>query len=69
MLPNDRVQAIPADIGKLVRPIPIKDKVLEVDVGSILTIVFVDSILCLEFWNFLFLFWWIGFIRNTESIL
>ena len=31
LLLNDRVQAIPAVIGKIIRPIPVIDKVIEVD--------------------------------------
>ena len=29
-LPNDRVQAIPADIGKINKPTPVIDRVIEV---------------------------------------
>ena len=31
LLPNDKVQAKPADIGKTINPIPVIDKVIEVD--------------------------------------
>ena len=36
LLPNDRVPAIPADIGKTTKPIPIFDKVIDVDVAPII---------------------------------
>ena len=44
LLPNDRVQAIPADIGKIIRPIPVTDKVIEVDVAAMMTILSTDAI-------------------------
>ena len=43
LLPNDRAQAIPADIGKIIRPIPVTDKVVEVDVAPMITILSTDS--------------------------
>ena len=43
LLPNDRVQAIPADIGKTINPIPVMDKVIEVDVAPMITILSTDS--------------------------
>ena len=33
LLPSDKPQAIPADMGKIIKPIPAIDKVLEVDVA------------------------------------
>ena len=39
LLPIDRVHAIPADIGKTIKPIPVIDRVIEVDVAPIITIV------------------------------
>ena len=41
--PNDRVQAIPADIGKIIKPIPVIDRVTEVDVVAMITILSTDS--------------------------
>ena len=38
LLPNDRVQAIPADIGKIIKPTPVFDKVIEVDVAPMIII-------------------------------
>ena len=43
LLPNDRVHAIPADIGKIIKPIPLIDKVFDVDVAPMLMILSTDS--------------------------
>ena len=43
LTPNDRAHAIPADIGKLIRPIPTINRDIEVDVATITTIVSTDS--------------------------
>ena len=43
LLPNDRVQAIPADIGKIIKPKPVIDRVIEVEVGPMITIETTDS--------------------------
>ena len=43
MLPNDRVQAVPADIGKKIKPIPVIDRVFEVEVAPMITIESIDS--------------------------
>ena len=43
LLPNDRVQAKPADMGKTIKPIPVIDKLIEVDVAVIITILTTDS--------------------------
>ena len=37
--PFDRVHAVPAGIGKIFKPIPLNDNVVEVDVVPIITIV------------------------------
>ena len=42
-LPNDKPQAIPADIGKIIKPIPVIDKVIEVDVAAMIKIESTDS--------------------------
>ena len=42
-LPKDRKQAIPADVGKTIKPIPITDRVIEVDVAAMITIEYTDS--------------------------
>ena len=38
LLPNDRIQAIPADIGNTIKPIPVTDKVVEVDVAPMIIV-------------------------------
>ena len=43
LLPNDRVQAILADIGNTIKPIPVTDSVIEVDVAAMITILSTDS--------------------------
>ena len=43
LLPIDRVQAKPADIGKVIKPIPVIDRVIEVDVAPMITILSTDS--------------------------
>ena len=42
-LPNDRVQAIPADIGKIIKPIPAIDRATDVDVAAMIPILSTDS--------------------------
>ena len=43
LLPNDKVHAIPADIGKTNKPIAVTDKVIEVDLAPIIIIISTDS--------------------------
>ena len=43
LLPNDRVQTIPADIGRIIKPIPVIDRVIEVDVAPMIKILSTDS--------------------------
>ena len=43
LLPIDRVQAIPADIGKTIKPTPVIDGVLGVDVAPMIMILSRDS--------------------------
>ena len=43
LLPNDRVQAIPADVGKIIKATPVTDRVIEVDVAPMMTILSTDS--------------------------
>ena len=43
LLPKGRPQAIPADIGKTIKPIPITDRVIEVDVAPMITMLSADS--------------------------
>ena len=62
LLPNDRVQAIPADIGKIIRPIPVIDRVIEVDVAPMITIESTDSNIVFKF---LYLFRFVVFISEV----
>ena len=41
--PKDRVQALPADIGKIIKPIPVSDGVIEVDVAPMIINLYTDS--------------------------
>ena len=43
LLPNDRVQANPAEIGKIIKPIPVIDRGIEVVVAPIISIVSINS--------------------------
>ena len=43
LLPNDRIQAIPADIGRIIKPIPVIDRDIEVGVAPTITILSTDS--------------------------
>ena len=52
LLPKDKVQAIPTGIGKTIKPIPVTDKVIEVDVAPMIIIESTDSNTVLGFYNF-----------------
>ena len=56
LLANDRVQAIPADIGKIIKPTPVIDKVIEVDVAAMIMILSTDSNIVFKVLYFLYLF-------------
>ena len=43
LLPNDIPQAIPADIGRIIKPKPVIDRVIEVDVAPMIMILYTDS--------------------------
>ena len=45
LLPNDRMHAIPADFGTIFELKPVIDKVIEVHVAPIITVVTNDSII------------------------
>ena len=55
MLTNDRVQAEPADIGKIFKPTPVIDKVIEVDVAPMIIILSTESN-TVQFYNFYIFF-------------
>ena len=42
LLPNDKVQAIPVDIGKIFKPTPVIDKVFENEVAQMIIILSID---------------------------
>ena len=43
LLPDDREHAIPADVGKTINPMPVIDRVIEVDVAAMIMILSTDS--------------------------
>ena len=43
MLPNDRVHVIPADFGRIIKPVPVIDTDIEVDVAPMIKILSTDS--------------------------
>ena len=43
LLPSDKPQAIPADMGKITKPIPVTDSVIETEVAAMITILSTDS--------------------------
>ena len=43
LLPNDKVQAKPTDIGKIFKPTPVTDEVIEIDVAPMIMIESTDS--------------------------
>ena len=43
LLPTDKQQTIPAEIGTTTKPIPVIDRVVEVEVAPIITIESTDS--------------------------
>ena len=43
LLPQDKAHANPADTGKIFKPKPVVDKVIEVDVAAIITNLSTDS--------------------------
>ena len=43
LLPDDRVHAIPADIGKTIEPIRVIDKIIGIDVALMIKFVSTDS--------------------------
>ena len=51
-MPIDRVHALPADIGKMFKPIPIVHRVIEVDVAPMIKTLSTDSNTVLRVYNF-----------------
>ena len=72
--PSDKVHAIPADFGKIIRPIPVIDKVLEVDVAAIIMILSTDSrivfrVLSILYFSFDFWFLPLKYLINSFILL
>ena len=65
LLPNDRVHAIPADIGRIIKPTAVIDKVIEVDVAPMITIESTDFHIVFRFCNFDFSFLIHGFCHRS----
>ena len=49
LLSNDKAHALPADIGKIFKPKPVIDRVKEVDVAPLITIVSTHSNIVFRF--------------------
>ena len=61
LLPNDGVQAIPADFGKIMNPTPVNDNVIEVEVAAKKIILSTDSNTVFRVLYFLYIFLIYGF--------
>ena len=48
LLPEDRVHSKPADIGETIKSIPVIDRIIEVDVALMITVVSTDSEIVLK---------------------
>ena len=60
------MHAIPADIGKIIKPIAVIDRVIEVDVAPI-TIVSTDSNIVFRVLYFSSLFWFMVFVFEVRN--
>ena len=69
LLPNDRVHAIPADIGEIIKPKPVTDKVIEVDVAAMITILSTDSNTAFRVLKFLYFFFDLWFLSLNYVII
>ena len=56
-LPIDRLHAIPVDIGKTIKPKPVIDRIIEVDVAALITILFTDCNIVFRVLQFFHIFW------------
>ena len=52
LLPNDKPHANPADIGNIIEPIPVIDRVINVDIAAMKTIESTDSNTVFRVFNF-----------------
>ena len=69
LLPKDRVQAIPADIGKTIKPIPVIDRVIDVDGAPMVTIESTDSNIVFRVVYFFYLFFDLLFLSLKYVII
>ena len=69
LLLNDRVKAIPAHIGKIIKPTPVTDKVIEVDVAPMITFESADSNIVLRVSRFLYFFFDLWFLSLKYVII
>ena len=60
--PNDKVHAILAVTGKTIKPIPVMDRIIEVDVAAIITIESTDSNIVFRVLYFLYFICFMIFI-------
>ena len=56
LLPKDIPQAIPAGIGKIIKPIPVIDSVIDVEVAPMITMLSTDSYTVFKVLLFLYFF-------------
>ena len=61
------MHAIPSDIGKIIKPIAVIDRVIEVDVAPIITIVSTDSNIVFRVFYFSSLFWFRVFVFEIRN--
>ena len=61
------MHAIPADIGKIIKAIAVIDRVIEVDVAPIITIVSTDSNIVFRVLYFSSLFWFMVFVFEVRN--
>ena len=69
LLPNDRVHAILADIRNRIKPTPVVDKVIEVDVAPMKILLSTDSITVFRFLYFSFFFFHLLFLSLKYVII
>ena len=69
LLPNDKVHAIPADIGEIIKPKPVTDTVIEVDVAAMITILSTDSNTVFRVLKFLYFFFDLWFLSLNYVII
>ena len=61
------MHAIPADIGKIIKPKAVIDRVIEVDVAPVITIVSTDSNIVFRVLYFSSLFWFMVFVFEVRN--